>query len=200
MAKQKKVWVNSKGEEVPASAISVYDKEKDKIALALASKSIKVSEQLVKLRASFEDAIKGLFVQHLSDKGVKIDDVKGSFTFYSYDKSVKVEIKNQDTITFDDTILIVQAKLDEFIESISGQMSDEYSVIIRNAFKTRRGQLDKVRLLSLFEYEITHPLWIEAMDALRKSITTASSKRYINIALRQEDGSYEYIPLSFSKV
>lgn len=200
MAKEKKVWVNGKGEEVPSSAISAYDKRKDKIALSLAKKAQKVSDDLAKLHADFEESIKNLFVDYLSEKGVKLDEVKGSFTFYSYDKSIKVEVKNADQITFDDTILVVQAKLDEFVESISGEMNTDYSVLIRNAFKTRRGQLDKVRLLGLFEYEINHPLWIEAMEALRKSITTTSSKRYMNISLRKDDGSYQYIPLSFSKV
>lgn len=200
MAKEKKVWVNGKGEEVPSSAISAYDKRKDKIALSLAKKAQKVSDDLTKLHAEFEESIKNLFVDYLSEKGVKLDEVKGSFTFYSYDKSIKVEVKNADQITFDDTILVVQAKLDEFVEAISGEMNTDYSVIIRNAFKTRRGQLDKVRLLGLFEYEINHPLWIEAMEALRKSITTTSSKRYMNISLRKDDGSYQYIPLSFSKV
>lgn len=200
MAKEKKVWLNGKGEEVPCSAISSYDKRKDKIALSLAKKAKKLSVELMNLRNEFEHSIQGLFVEFLADKGVKIEEVKGSFTFYSYDKSIKIEVRNADQISFDDTILVVQAKIDEFVESISGEMNTDYSVIIRNAFKTRRGQLDKVRLLSLFEYEINHPLWIEAMEALRKSITTTSSKRYMNISLRQDDGSYQYIPLSFSKV
>ena len=69
-----------------------------------------------------------------------------------------------------------------------------------NAFTTSKGRLDTKRILSLFTYKISHPLWMEAMDLIKQAMQTNSSVRYLTVSTRDENGKYNLLNLNFSNL
>lgn len=200
MAKEKKVWKTAKGEIVPAEVVSAHDKKKEKVVLKIAKQALTVSKLLVELKAITESDVNKLYNEHLRIKGIEPGERKENYTLYSFDREWKIEISRADTVTFDDNINVVKQLLDEYIEDVTNQASSDIQVLVQSAFKTRKGQLDKARLFSLFQYEIEHPLWKRAMEELKQSIDVQSSKKYIKIMRRDENEEYVLVPLSFSAV
>lgn len=200
MAKEKKVWKTAKGEIVPAEVVSVHDKKKEKVVLKIAKQALTVSKLLVELKAITESDVNKLYNEHLRIKGIEPGERKENYTLYSFDREWKIEISRADTVTFDDNINVVKQLLVEYIEDVTNQASSDIQVLVQSAFKTRKGQLDKARLFSLFQYEIEHPLWKRAMEELKQSIDVQSSKKYIKIMRRDENEEYVLVPLSFSAV
>lgn len=200
MAKEKKVWKTAKGEIVPAEVVSTHDKKKEKVVLKIAKQALTVSKLLVELKAITESDVNKLYNEHLRIKGIEPGERKENYTLYSFDREWKIEISRADTVTFDDNINVVKQLLDEYIEDVTNQASSDIQVLVQSAFKTRKGQLDKARLFSLFQYEIEHPLWKRAMEELKQSIDVQSSKKYIKIMRRDENEEYVLVPLSFSAV
>ncbi len=73
-------------------------------------------------------------------------------------------------------------------------------IIANRAFKTTKGKLDKSRVFDLFSYEIKHPLWVEAIELIKASITSNHTRRYATIAKRDGDGKYVDVQLNISSI
>lgn len=201
MKKESKGWVNHKGETVPEKYVSNYDKKKEKLIAKLAKKADALNEKLTELKKEmFADADlldNLMYKEHSMERS---DASKGNFTMYSFNKELRMSVKVADVIEFSDLIKLAQEKIQQFIESKSKDADQDLMVLVNNAFKTTKGRLDKARVFSLFNYEIKHPLWIEAIDLIKKSITTNHTKRYVVIAKRDNNGEYTDINLNFSSL
>ena len=149
---------------------------------------------------AFADVDK-IYGEMLKDANIEPGKRKGNFTLSNFDKSAKIEINISDRIEFDENIEFAQLKINEFLAIKTGNSDPEIVELINNAFKTSKGRLDSKRILSLFSYKITNPLWVEAMELIKKSITTNSSVRYMAFYYKPENGEkYELLNLNFSNL
>jgi len=197
MSKEKKIWKNHKGETVPDKYVDSYEKKKEKLIM----KIVKEAEKLNKDLSAYKE-FTFLKSDELFDEMFKNNNMERTnqrnYTLYSFDKSLKIEVNTQDVIDFDDRIQLAQAKINEFLEKKTAGADQDLSLLVNNAFKTTKGRLDKARILGLFSLKITHVLWNEAMDLIKQSITTNTTRRYVSVWKRQPDGKYVQIQLNFS--
>lgn len=200
MAKEKKVWKTAAGDVVPAEVVSAHDKRKEIAVNRIAKSASKVSESLKELKVLISSEVEKVYKEHMRIKGVDSTKAKGNYTLYNYDKSWMISIKNSEVIAFDDNINVVKQLLDDYIEDVTNDSNSDIRLLVQNAFRTKKGQLDKARLLSLFSYEIKHDLWLRAMDELKASIDIQSSKMYVQVFERNAEGEYVAVPLSLSSV
>lgn len=202
--KEPKQYFTAKGEPVPASAVSAFDKKRDKIVCKLVEEALKLSESLLEFKGAAVEKCDALYDENLEHKGVDIDLTKErqlqSYTMYSYDKKFKVEMNVSNTIRFNDNISIAQEKIQDYLDVATQDVNDDIRQIVRNAFTTRRNQLDKAKILSLFQYQITHPDWLQAMELIKASIEVADTKRYMQFSHRDHEGVYQPIQLNFSSL
>lgn len=199
--KTEKTWTDHKGETVPAKYIDAYTKSKEKTIIKIVEQAEKLSAQLLNFKTGAfmlcDNLNDNLFENNNTERKA---GTKGNYTLFSFDKSIKVEVNVQDIIDFDDRIQVAQAKINEFLELKTKGADQDLSLLVNNAFKTTKGRLDKSRVLGLFSLKIKHQLWDEAMDLIKQSITTNSTRRYISISRRQEDGRYKLINLNISSI
>jgi hypothetical protein len=74
----------------------------------------------------------------------------------------------------------------------------ELRAIVQQAFDVdKEGKINRGRLFALLRYDIRDERWLQAMDALRDSIRTDGSKRYVRISTRS-DAKGAWRPLSLS--
>jgi hypothetical protein len=125
---------------------------------------------------------------------------KGGYSVSTFDRDVKIEISIQERIEFDDKISVAHEKIKQYLaEKMQGVDADLQS-LINQAFETRKGRMDVKRILSLFRLQIKHPLWLEAMELIKSSISRNDSKRYVQILKKDVNGEYRNIDLNFSSI
>lgn len=194
-----KKWIDSSGQEIPAKYVSRLDKERDRIVLKHIARAQLLSERLARFKEELLAECDRSLEEMLQQNNVK-KPWKGNYTLTSFDRRYKIEISVQESISFDDTIQVAQAKIQEYLDLLLNDVNTDLQQIVNNAFQTKRGQMDIKRIIGLFRLNIKHPLWTEAMDLLRRSISRNFSKRYIRFWVRQDDGSYRAIELNFSSL
>lgn len=193
-----KQWYDHRGNAVPREYVPSSDKKKESKVAKLFGKADKLSKQLQDFKIEAFEECDAIYSEMLAAANIKATARKGNYSVMSFDKSVKVEINVSDRIDFDDNITLSQLKLNEFILLKTKGADHELAALVNNAFTTRKGRLDKARVFSLLELNITHPIWIEAMELIRKSITVNSTVRYMEFARKTKEGKYEAVKLNFA--
>jgi hypothetical protein len=124
----------------------------------------------------------------------------GSVTLKSYDGSQEVIISVQKIISFDQKLSLAKEKIDEYLEMKTKNSDAEIRTIITRAFDIKGGKVDTKQILSLKQYEITHPKWIEAMKMIDDATEIAGTKSYIRFRERDEAGEMKTIILDFAAI
>lgn len=197
MTKQAKQWIDHKGVAIPAKYVPKNDKEREVIVTRYINRAIKLNEALIDFKNGVLAECDAFYDQLMADNGVKKQG-KGNYSLTTFDKAYKIEVDVQDRIEFDDTIQVAHEKLKAFIAEKTQGVDFDLQQIVNGAFQTSKGKMDVKRVLGLFEYNINHPTWKEAMELIKNSIQRNSSKRYVRLWERQENGDYRAIELNFS--
>lgn len=121
---------------------------------------------------------------------------KGNVTFTSFDGSVRVLVAVQDRIEFGPELAVAKDLIDECIRSWSTGANANLVTIVQEAFKVdKTGKVSTDRILGLRRHAINDETWKRAMEAIGDSVRRHTSKRYIRIQIRNENGDYETLPL-----
>lgn len=194
------VWTNHRGLSVPREYVSKFDRKKETTLGALVKKAERIRALLTDFKVESFDIADQLYTQMMIDANVDSTGRKGNYTLFSFDKSIKLEVNVSDRLEFDENINFAQQKLSDFIAAKTDGADQELRELVNSAFTTTRGRLDTKRIMSLFSLKINHPLWNEAMDLIKKSISVNSTVRYLTLWVRNDYGRYEQINLNFSNI
>jgi len=195
----KKQWIDLNGNEVPAQYVPKLDKDRERVTLKYLARAKKLSEQLEKFKTDLLEDCDAVYEGMLADNNVP-GNSKGGFSLSTFDRSAKIEISIQERIEFDDLISVAHEKIKLYLEEKTQGVDQELKQIINQAFETRKGRMDVKRILGLFRLKISHPLWNEAMELIKNSITRNNSKRYARIWEKDANGEYKNIELNFSSI
>lgn len=198
--KSDKLWKNHKGNDVPREYVPAFEISKEAAVAKVFTNAEAISKKLAAFKSLAFSVSDSLYSQMMQAANVSMGDKKGNFTLYNFDKSIKIEVNVSDRIEFGEEINFAQMKLNEFILAKTTGGDSELHELISNAFTTSKGRLDTKRILSLFTYKISHPLWVEAMDLIKKAMQTNSSVRYLTVSTRDENGKYNLLNLNFSNL
>lgn len=195
----KKQWIDVSGNEVPAQYVPKLDKERERITLKYLAKAKKLSEQLQALKDEMLADCDAIYDQMLKENNVP-GNSKGGYSVSTFDRSAKIEVSIQERIEFDDLVTVAHEKIKQFLEAKTKGVDMDLQQLINQAFETRKGRMDVKRILGLFRLQITHPLWIEAMELIKKSINRNNSKRYVRVWEKDGNGEYRNVELNFSSI
>lgn len=198
-----KTMKDATGQDIPVKFIPKIDLDADKKVKKILAAGKALQQKLIDYKNECLELCDGWYSQLLSElksKEKDTDNKKGNYTLFSFDRSIKVTVRIGTRIEFDSKIDIAKLKIDEYLQEITKGSNDEIKLIVNQAFTTTRGQLDSKRVLNLFTLQITHKLWKEAMELLKASIKTNITKRYMEIAERDENGEYQTLVLQFSNL
>lgn len=198
--KTDKVWLDHRGNKVPREYVPDFERQKEGVVSKIYSDATAISKRLAKFKKDAFALVDAQYALMLKNANIELGERKGNFTITSFDKSVKIEINVSDRIEFDENIEFAQEKFREFI-ALKTQGSDiELAELVNNAFSTRKGKLDTKRVLSLFSYKISHPVWLEGIEFVKRSMSSNSSVRYMEISAKDEMGEYQSVKLNFSSI
>ncbi len=182
MAKPQKVWVDGRGQEVPAGYVGKYDKARDKAVRHVLAGALKLREQMEAFMAdavATMDALAGM-KDSLGERG--------NFSARSFDALIEVAIKQQYNIRLDGRVQKARELMLDYATCELAKAGDGAFLLkqmIDAAFKPdRNGFLPRTEINKLLSYHVKDETWNEGAALLRDALTTEAGKRYLKIARR----------------
>lgn len=201
-----KKWIDETGMEIPANRVTKSEKLREQHLERLAKKAQKLNEQLTAFKVEFADAADEVFEAVMKENGINTAERKGNFLMKTFDGSIKAEVDVNERIEFDDALIAVAKQhFDEFLTNGTGGIDAMIRELITDAFNNSRGRLDAKKITSLLKYRSRidankYPAFHKAIDAIEKSMSRPSSKRYFRISVKDEFDKYVAIDLNFSSI
>lgn len=193
---------NAQGHLVPVDAVNDLDILRNDLVIAAVSMAQELRQDLTHYKESVTDDITA-FIELAAEKyDTTFGGKKGNLTLTSYDGRYRLQIAISDTITFDERLQIAKQLIDECIHKWTENSSVNIKALIEHAFQTdKQGNINTGRVLGLMKLKINDQTWTKAMEALKDSISVASSKSYMRLYQRVgNEDKYEQISLDVSSL
>lgn len=194
---------NAKGHLVPEAEIKDIDRLRDDTVQAIIHHARGVQTQLLAFKTQAFADIEA-FMQLSAEKyAVKWGGEKGNVSLISYDGKYKVLLAVADRLAFGEQLHIAKQLIDECIHAWTDGSNSKIQALIEHAFQTdKQGKINTARVLSLMSLKMDGDAkWALAMEALKDSIQTTSSCKYIRLYERiGKTDQYRQISLDISNV
>ena len=182
MATQHKVWIDGRGQEVPASYVKAYDKARDRAVRRVLAGALKLRAQM---EAFMADAVKTM--DGLSQLKETLGE-RGNFSARSFDAMIEVCIKQQYNVRLDGRVQKARELMLEYATrelERAGKGAFLLQQMIDAAFKPdRNGFLPRTEINKLLSYNVDDETWNEGARLLREALTTEAGKRYLKVSQR----------------
>ena len=181
--KQEKLWIDLKGDTVPARYVSKFDKARDAVSRRIHKRFIDERKRLEQL---VRDCIADL------DGLMKLKEsvgLKGNFQTSSFDGNIQVSIDQQYNIQLDERVVKARELMMEYVNEELNKAGGAKLVVVRKliegAFRANsRGFLPVSKILELMRMEVPDKRWNEARGILQDAIKPVPGKRYLNCRVR----------------
>ena len=182
MAKAQKVWIDGRGQEVPAGYVKAYDKARDRAVRRVLAGALKLRAQM---EAFMADAVKTM--DGLSQLKETLGE-RGNFSARSFDAMIEVCIKQQYNVRLDGRVQKARELMLEYATrelERAGKGAFLLQQMIDAAFKPdRNGFLPRTEINKLLSYNVDDETWNEGARLLREALTTEAGKRYLKVSQR----------------
>jgi len=141
------------------------------------------------------------FIQLSADEyHVNLGGKKGNVSLVTFDGQQKIAFSVAETLGFDEKIHAAKAIIDECLQRWTEGSDDKIKALVGLAFKKdSAGEIRTQSVLALFKLDFKDPRWLEAMAALRDSLTVSGSKSYMRFYERVgEQGRWQQLSLDMA--
>ena len=180
--KQDKLWVDLKGDTVPARYVSKFDKARDAV-------SRRIHKRFVDERKRLEQLVKDCIAD--LDGLMKLKDsvgLKGNFQTSSFDGNIQVSIDQQYNIQLDERVAKARELMLEYVNSELSRLDKDTTFLrklVEDSFRANaKGYLPISSILKLTRYEVKDARWNEARGILQDAMRPVPGKRYLNCRIR----------------
>lgn len=197
-------WLNGKGEFVHPDLIRIDEQLKDGMVESILDGVCETNKALQSFKDKINQEIES-YLDLLLEKynlDARSNAKKGNYTFENYSKTLKIQIQMAEKINFNEKLNIAKAKIDEYLNDIVKDSSEDIKVLINKAFEVdKKGNLDSKKILSLRSYDIKDPRWQEAMEIIAESVEIVGVKPYIRFYKREKaTDSWTNVSLDFASI
>ena len=192
---------NANGDLVLIENIEPIDLLRDELVNSIADRSKEMSGQLSIFKTDALDEIQAFVATSAERFKAKMGGTKGNLSLFSFDGRYKVQVANQDYITFDERLQVAKALIDKCIKKWSEGSDPKIMALVNDAFQVdKAGNVNIRRVLGLRSLDIDDKDWKKAMDAISESVQVMGSKSYLRLYERDEHGTYQPISLDVASV
>ena len=190
---------NAKGHLIPVGNVKEVDKLRDDLARNIVAAAKGVQAVMREFRANTLGDIQAFADLSAEKYGARRGGNKGNLSLLSFDGRYKVQVQISEHMAFDERLQAAKALIDECLTEWAQGSRDEIRAIINQAFDVdKEGRVNTGAILGLRKLDITDGRWRKAMEAIADSLQVVGSKKLLRVYERQEDGSYEPIPLDLA--
>ena len=181
--KQDKLWVDLKGDTVPARYVSKFDKARDAVSRRIHKRFV---DERKRLELLVKDCIADL------DGLMKLKEsvgLKGNFQTSSFDGNIQVSIDQQYNIQLDERVAKARELMLEYVNSELSRLNKDTTFLrklVEDSFRANaKGYLPIAAILKLTRYEVKDARWNEARGILQDAMRPVPGKRYLNCRVRE---------------
>jgi hypothetical protein len=190
---------NAKGHLIPESTVKPVDKLRDELTRTIVAKAKGVQAAMREFRANTLGDIQAFADISAEKYGAKRGGNKGNISLLSFDGRYKVQVQISEHMAFSEQLQAAKSLIDECLTEWAQDSREEIRAIINQAFDVdKEGRVNTGAILGLRKLDITDGRWRKAMEAIADSLQVVGSKKLLRVYERQEDGSYEPIPLDLA--
>lgn len=187
---------NANGDLVLLENIKAVDLLRDELVQGIAERALAKSSELAAFRNQVFEEIETFVQESATRFKAKMGGQKGNLTLFSFDGRFKVQVANQDNLTFDERLQVAKSLIDKCIKKWSDGADANLLALVNDAFQVdKAGNVSIRRVLGLRQMDIEDKDWKRAMDAISESTQVVGSKRYVRVYERAEAGDYRPISL-----
>ena len=192
---------NALGDLVLIENIKPVDLLRDELVNSIADRAKEKSGELALFRSSVMDEIQDFVTTSAARFKAKMGGQKGNLSLLSFDGRYKVQVANQDYLTFDERLQVAKTLIDKCIKKWSEGSDPKIMALVNDAFQVdKAGNVSIRRVLGLRQLDIDDRDWKKAMDAISESVQVTGSKSYIRVYERAENGEYRPVSLDVANV
>jgi hypothetical protein len=190
---------NAKGHLIPESTVKPVDKLRDELTRTIVAKAKGVQAAMREFRANTLGDIQAFADISAEKYGAKRGGNKGNISLLSFDGRYKVQVQISEHMAFSEQLQAAKSLIDECLTEWAQDSREEIRAIINQAFDVdKEGRVNTGAILGLRKLDIQDARWREAMEAIADSLQVVGSKKLLRVYERQEDGSYDPIPLDLA--
>jgi len=192
--------MNAAGHLVPLKQVAEIEVMRDGLVKDIIGQALALQATMIQFKASKLNDINAFIQLATEQYNVDISSKKGNLSLMSFDGQYKIMLAVQDNLTFDEKVHAAKAIIDECLHRWTEHSDENVRALIDHAFAVdKQGNIRTQAVLGLFKLKIKDERWLQAMEALKDSLTVASSKSYIRFYQRVGDeGKFEQISLDIA--
>jgi hypothetical protein len=192
---------NIHGAFVPLAKVEDIDIARNDMVNDVFTLAKKLHDDMVEAKQKIMGEITAFVELSLEMYDVKQGGKQGNMTLYAFNGHYKIQVAMQDNLAFDERLQAAKELIDECITDWTGDSNDNVKALINNAFQVdKEGNISTSRVLGLRRLKIKDEKWVKAMEAMSDSIQIVTTKQYVRIYERNEQGKYDHLGLDFAGV
>ena len=148
------------GRLVPEEVIKPVDKTRDELVNEIIAAALPQRDMLAQFKKKILGDVKAFVELSAEQYGVKLGGRKGNVQLLSFDGRYKIQLKNQEHITFSEQIEAAKELIDSCLNRWTEGSRPEIRALIERAFRTNtKGQLRTSEVLGLKDLDIDDEEW-----------------------------------------
>ncbi|MDK4547778.1 DUF3164 family protein, partial [Kingella kingae] len=190
---------DARGNLIPIENIKEIDLDRDELVKEIFAAIEAPMRDLEQARRNGIEDVRA-FVELAAEKYGAKPSKKGNVTLHSFDGSLRVTVAMSDVLTFDERLTAAKTLIDECLDEWTQDSRQELKTIVQQAFDVNKeGNISTAKVLGLRRLNIEHEKWQRAMAAIDDSIHTQTTREYIRIHRRDENGAYVLVSPELGK-
>jgi len=194
--------MNAQGDLIKKSNLTPLQLEEDALCAELFPKAQEIHRLIAEFKFlsmnKVEQVLERLMNQH---KIVKFKKIKGNVQFVSIDGLFKVQRAIDDKIEANAISEVARQFIAQYEEVVKQGSNTDASQWINTTFEHASGKLSVSKITDFMNKDIDHPLYRQAVEALRKSLFVSGTKAYLRFYFREtSDDQWIALPLAFSSI
>lgn len=190
---------DARGNLIPIENIKEIDLDRDELVKEIFAAIEAPMRNLEQARRNGIEDVRA-FVELAAEKYGAKPSKKGNVTLHSFDGELRVTVAMADVLTFDERLTAAKTLIDECLDEWTQDSRQELKTIVQQAFDVNKeGNISTAKVLGLRRLNIGHEKWQRAMTAIDDSIHTQTTREYIRIHRRDENGAYVLVSPELGK-
>ncbi len=190
---------NTLGQDVPVRLVKEIDKLRDELVMDTFVRFACLGKELKKLKDQTTMELEAFLKLSAERFGEDLGGKKGNVTLYSYDGAYKIVRSVADNMVFDEGLASAKELIDQCLTDWGAESRPEVRMLIERAFRPNAaGRVGTSAILSLRTLAINDERWVRAMHAIGESLKVMSSKAYVRVYRKDENGNWQPVCVDFA--
>lgn len=200
-------WIDPQGNHIPDKYIPPHERREDALVMNIAEPMLAISEAMEQSKAIIMQAVSGYLADLAAENGEEALNDGGNYTWRDFSGFYKVELKNAKIQQFDDRIKVAAQKLERVIDgwAVGAAGRDELKALATEAFESdEQGRISPGKVFRLQKrlrgLAQANPEIDDVVRLIADSVVVIGRKQYITLSRRNEDGTWESVPMDFARI